>query len=200
MQVVNYNVRSWQYVVAGHRDALELLAATVDAAFIHIMKSLEKKDPSTKDTTSLGTTEFLAFLKHASTVIAKKKVSAFKDALVKADPDFAQALSESDHAAIENRSKLFSGLTMDKLDSIRLTDLAHQKMNKMLELVKEITFVDSDGYPILPLTRSNATIPLPGIDVPFHSAFLKPGVPAFRTFLLQKIPFEDFQLHNLIGR
>ncbi len=33
------------------------------------------------------------------------------------------------------------------------------------------------------LKRGVATIPLPGIDVPFHSEFLKDGVPAFRQIL-----------------
>ncbi|KAG1050211.1 hypothetical protein G6F42_029015 [Rhizopus arrhizus] len=33
------------------------------------------------------------------------------------------------------------------------------------------------------LERGHATVPLPGIDVPFHSSFLLSGVTPFRTFL-----------------
>jgi len=41
-----------------------------------------------------------------------------------------------------------------------------------------------------PLGRGRATIPLPGIDVPFHSRFLVTGVPAFRTCLARAITQE----------
>ena len=37
------------------------------------------------------------------------------------------------------------------------------------------------------LKRGEATIPLPGIDVPFHSRYLQGGVPSFRQVLLQKM-------------
>ena len=37
------------------------------------------------------------------------------------------------------------------------------------------------------LQRGLATIPLKGIDVPFHSTFLRSGVKPFRSFLLKKI-------------
>lgn len=37
------------------------------------------------------------------------------------------------------------------------------------------------------MKRGEATIPLPGIDVPFHSRYLQGGVPSFRQVLLQKM-------------
>lgn len=37
------------------------------------------------------------------------------------------------------------------------------------------------------LERGYATVPLPGIDVPFHSSFLLSGVAPFRTYLAKKI-------------
>ncbi|KAI9178750.1 fatty acid synthase alpha subunit Lsd1 [Blastocladiella emersonii ATCC 22665] len=39
----------------------------------------------------------------------------------------------------------------------------------------------------MPLARGHATIPLAGIDVPFHSSFLLPGVAPFREYLQRKI-------------
>jgi enoyl reductase-like protein/malonyl CoA-acyl carrier protein transacylase/acyl dehydratase len=39
----------------------------------------------------------------------------------------------------------------------------------------------------LKLERGHATVPLPGIDVPFHSSFLLSGVAPFRTYLAKKI-------------
>jgi fatty acid synthase subunit alpha len=50
------------------------------------------------------------------------------------------------------------------------------------------------------LTRGDATIPLPGIDVPFHSRFLKPGVPAFRAILQQRLASATFDALSLVGR
>lgn len=41
-----------------------------------------------------------------------------------------------------------------------------------------------------PLERGRATIPLPGIDVPFHSRFLLGGVPSFRAVLAKAITIE----------
>jgi phosphopantetheine--protein transferase-like protein len=39
----------------------------------------------------------------------------------------------------------------------------------------------------LRLTRGKATVPLPGISVPFHSSYLLPGVAPFRAFLRDRI-------------
>ena len=53
------------------------------------------------------------------------------------------------------------------------------------------------------LTRGRSTIPLNGIDVPFHSRFLRGGVPVFRETLHIKIPMEMARRgirEKLIGR
>ncbi|KAL2432422.1 Fatty acid synthase subunit beta [Exophiala dermatitidis] len=49
-------------------------------------------------------------------------------------------------------------------------------------------------------TRGAATIPLSGIDVPFHSSFLKPGVDAFREYLYSKLRAEDMVPERMVGR
>ncbi|KAJ1899342.1 fatty acid synthase alpha subunit Lsd1, partial [Kickxella alabastrina] len=46
-----------------------------------------------------------------------------------------------------------------------------------------------DGFIVL--DRGHATIPLTGIDVPFHSSFLLSGVGPFRNFLLKKLRVND---------
>ncbi|KAK9687937.1 fatty acid synthase alpha subunit Lsd1, partial [Basidiobolus ranarum] len=51
---------------------------------------------------------------------------------------------------------------------------------------------------IFSLTRGSATIPLSGIDVPFHSSFLMWVVPGFREFLQERIP--TIHLDKLIGK
>ena len=50
------------------------------------------------------------------------------------------------------------------------------------------------------LDRGFATIPLKGIDVPFHSTFLRSGVKPFRSFLLKKINKTSIDPAKLIGK
>ncbi|KAF2204997.1 beta subunit of fatty acid synthase [Delitschia confertaspora ATCC 74209] len=50
------------------------------------------------------------------------------------------------------------------------------------------------------LERGFATIPLKGIDVPFHSTFLRSGVKPFRSFLLKKIHKTSIDPSKLIGK
>lgn len=52
----------------------------------------------------------------------------------------------------------------------------------------------------LDLQRGFATIPLKGIDVPFHSTFLRSGVKPFRSFLLKKINRTTIDPSKLIGK
>ncbi|RDW77183.1 fatty acid synthase-like protein subunit beta [Coleophoma cylindrospora] len=52
----------------------------------------------------------------------------------------------------------------------------------------------------LDLARGFATIPLKGIDVPFHSTFLRSGVKPFRSFLLKKINKTTIDPSKLIGK
>ena len=52
----------------------------------------------------------------------------------------------------------------------------------------------------LELQRGYATIPLKGIDVPFHSTFLRSGVKPFRSFLLKKIHKTSIDPSKLIGK
>lgn len=48
--------------------------------------------------------------------------------------------------------------------------------------------------------RGKATIPLAGIDVPFHSSFLRPNLPAFREVLERNISVVDIDPEKLVGR
>ena len=53
------------------------------------------------------------------------------------------------------------------------------------------------------LKRGKATIPLPGIDVPFHSKYLLGGVPIFRDRLLKQLTMDRFnsiRVSELLGR
>ncbi|KAJ1554524.1 3-oxoacyl-[acyl-carrier-protein] synthase, partial [Nowakowskiella sp. JEL0078] len=48
--------------------------------------------------------------------------------------------------------------------------------------------------------RGAATIPLPGIDVPFHSSFLLSGILPFREVLRKKIDFRFINVDLLLGK
>ncbi|RCH93518.1 beta subunit of fatty acid synthetase, partial [Rhizopus stolonifer] len=50
------------------------------------------------------------------------------------------------------------------------------------------------------LERGHATVPLPGIDVPFHSSFLLSGVTPFRTFLAKKFDPSDINVAQLTAK
>lgn len=50
------------------------------------------------------------------------------------------------------------------------------------------------------LDRGKATIPLAGIDVPFHSSFLRPNLAAFREVLEQNIRKDWMDPEKLMGR
>ncbi|KAI6082719.1 fatty acid synthase beta subunit [Hypoxylon rubiginosum] len=52
----------------------------------------------------------------------------------------------------------------------------------------------------LELTRGRATVPLRGIDVPFHSSYLRPGVQSFRAFLLKDLREESIDPEQLVHK
>lgn len=56
------------------------------------------------------------------------------------------------------------------------------------------------GLTTAPLQRGKATIPLPGIDVPFHSSYLRAGVAPFRHHLSRFIRRKAVDLEKLQGR
>ena len=52
----------------------------------------------------------------------------------------------------------------------------------------------------LRLERNRAAIPLEGIDVPFHSSYLRSGIRPFRTAIKDAIKKEDIDPNKLIQR
>ena len=54
--------------------------------------------------------------------------------------------------------------------------------------------------PTVGLRRGKATIPLTGIDVPFHSSHLRDGVPSYRAFLELHVNPENVQVDKLVGK
>lgn len=50
------------------------------------------------------------------------------------------------------------------------------------------------------LRKTTCTTPLTNIDVPFHSSFLRSGVPAFRQMLYSKLSMDSMMPERLVGR
>ncbi len=80
-----------------------------------------------------------------------------------------------------------------------LEDLETQKqwLVQAIEEVAERT--KAKGRP-LQLSRGVATIPLPGIDIPFHSSYLRSRIQPFRSFLLKHIDKSNVDPDKLVGK
>jgi fatty acid synthase subunit beta, fungi type len=82
------------------------------------------------------------------------------------------------------------------LQSMSLEDVKEHLIN----IIKECAAATEAKPKPLELQRGFATIPLRGIDVPFHSTFLRSGVKPFRSFLLKKINKTSIDPSKLIGK
>lgn len=72
--------------------------------------------------------------------------------------------------------------------------------SKVLEIIsRALAAVVLEPQPIT-LTRGIATIPLLGVDVPFHSSYLESGVPAFRQYLQKHILEQRLEMNKLVGK
>lgn len=71
---------------------------------------------------------------------------------------------------------------------------------KLYELIlKSIPETKKPPMPIR-LQRGRCTIPIPGIDVPFHSSYLRSTVSSYRKILQRCISEENIHLERLVGR
>ena len=71
---------------------------------------------------------------------------------------------------------------------------------KLVEIIQECAKqIEAKPKPVK-LQRGLATIPLRGINVPFHSKFLRSGVKPFRSFLMKKIVKSSIDPSKLAGK
>ncbi|KAF9532470.1 fatty acid synthase [Crepidotus variabilis] len=94
--------------------------------------------------------------------------------------------------ALQTMTNVLNYLKIQKIDIANLTKtFSVEKVKEMLGDIVKSCFQKaqdqqkSEGY--IKLERGFATIPLPGIDVPFHSRYLWAGVMPFRAYLSKKI-------------
>ncbi|EUC26809.1 hypothetical protein COCCADRAFT_113337, partial [Bipolaris zeicola 26-R-13] len=86
-------------------------------------------------------------------------------------------------------------------DRLRLLQINASEMEECLhEIIRQCVQETKSKSTPLELTRGIATIPLQGIDVPFHSTFLRGGVRHFREFLHANIDKRNINPAKLIGR
>ena len=80
-------------------------------------------------------------------------------------------------------------LKAQKIDIQQLMQTMSLRMSRhhLVGIIKECAKQTEAKPKPIELERGFATIPLKGIDVPFHSTFLRSGVKPFRSFLLKKI-------------
>ncbi|KKA21080.1 Fatty acid synthase beta subunit, partial [Rasamsonia emersonii CBS 393.64] len=104
--------------------------------------------------------------------------------------------------ALDCLTNLLNVLKAQKIDiqalmqKMSLDDVKAHLVQIIHECVKQ---TEAKPQPIT-LERGFATIPLRGIDVPFHSTFLRSGVKPFRSFLLKKINKTTIDPSKLIGK
>ncbi|BFZ56376.1 beta subunit of fatty acid synthetase [Savitreella phatthalungensis] len=91
-------------------------------------------------------------------------------------------------------------IDLDKLMKSMSIDDVKAKLSEIIDMcaAKSAEKAGANGGR-LELERGYATIPLKGIDVPFHSTFLRNGVKPFRSFLSRKITKTQIDPNLLIG-
>ncbi|KAL0953237.1 hypothetical protein HGRIS_004490 [Hohenbuehelia grisea] len=107
--------------------------------------------------------------------------------------------------ALETMTNVLNYLKVQKIDIAKLTEtFTVEKVKEMLGDIVKSCFEkakerqEAEGY--LKLERGFATIPLPGIDVPFHSRYLWAGVMPFRAYLSKKIRADHLNPDMLVGK
>ncbi|KII85134.1 hypothetical protein PLICRDRAFT_45274 [Plicaturopsis crispa FD-325 SS-3] len=107
--------------------------------------------------------------------------------------------------ALQTMTNVLNYLKVQKIDIAKLTEtFTVEKVKEMLGDIVKSCFEtaqeqqQAEGH--IKLERGFATIPLPGIDVPFHSRYLWAGVLPFRAYLSKKINAAHLNPDTLIGK
>jgi fatty acid synthase subunit beta len=113
-----------------------------------------------------------------------------------------QYVCAGDLRALDTLTDVLNYLKVQKIEIQQLmqTMSIDDVKAKLVKIIRECA-TRTEGKPQpLELQRGFATIPLRGIDVPFHSTFLRSGVKPFRSFLLRKINKASIDPSKLVGK
>ncbi|CRK42417.1 hypothetical protein BN1723_000825, partial [Verticillium longisporum] len=111
-----------------------------------------------------------------------------------------QYVAAGDLRALDTLTGVMNFLKVQKIDVDEMRDNIAEAKDALREIVKGSAEETLKKPTPLDLQRGFATIPLKGIDVPFHSTFLRSGVKPFRSFLLKKINRTTIDPSKLIGK
>ncbi|KAL5526485.1 FAS2 [Sanghuangporus sanghuang] len=107
--------------------------------------------------------------------------------------------------ALQTLTNVLNYLKVEKVDIAKLTekftvDQVKEMLSEIIESCSQKAQEQKAAQGHIKLERGFATIPLPGIDVPFHSRYLWAGVMPFRAYLSKKIRVEQINPDMLIGK
>ncbi|KKY19773.1 putative fatty acid synthase beta subunit dehydratase [Phaeomoniella chlamydospora] len=113
-----------------------------------------------------------------------------------------QYVCAGDLRALDTMTNVLNVLKLQKIDIQTLMQQMSLEDVKehLVEIIKECAAETEKKPKPLELQRGFAVIPLAGIDVPFHSTFLRSGVKPFRNFLLKKINKTTIDPSKLVGK
>ena len=113
-----------------------------------------------------------------------------------------QYVCAGDLRALDCLTNVLNYLKQQKIDIQELMQtLSLEELKQhLVEMINEAANTTKSKPQPLELQRGFATIPLRGIDVPFHSTFLRSGVKPFRNFLLKKIHKTSIDPSKLVGK
>ncbi|KAF1974834.1 beta subunit of fatty acid synthase [Bimuria novae-zelandiae CBS 107.79] len=113
-----------------------------------------------------------------------------------------QYVAAGDLRALDCLTNVTNYLKAQKIDiqSLMQTMSIEDVKAHLVEIIQECAKQTEAKPKPIDLQRGFATIPLKGIDVPFHSTFLRSGVKPFRNFLLKKIHKTSVDPAKLIGK
>jgi fatty acid synthase subunit beta len=113
-----------------------------------------------------------------------------------------QYVCAGDLRALDCLTGVLNYLKVQKIDiSVLRTQMSLEEVKGQLAtIIRECARVTEAKPKPIELQRGLATIPLRGIDVPFHSTFLRSGVKPFRSFLQKKIVQSSIDPGKLVGK
>lgn len=111
-----------------------------------------------------------------------------------------QYVCAGDLRALDTLAGVTNFLKMQKIDIEEMRSNIEEAKGALKEIIKGCAESTLKKPTPLELERGFATIPLKGIDVPFHSTFLRSGVKPFRSFLMKKINKTTIDPSKLVGK
>ncbi|KAM0669702.1 hypothetical protein ACQRIU_000097 [Beauveria bassiana] len=111
-----------------------------------------------------------------------------------------QYVCAGDLRALDTLAGVTNFLKMQKIDIEEMRSNIEEAKDALREIIRGCAEATLKKPVPLELERGFATIPLRGIDVPFHSTFLRSGVKPFRSFLLKKINKTTIDPSKLVGK